>query len=102
MTNTTKVSLGAVAAVAMAVAVTVVSLDKETCAASSGSNCEQLLQAIPEAKLEERWAPAPMGNTLGIGKWRGGGCCPKECVDTGKPWPAKCQAAPVAPKPRGP
>jgi hypothetical protein len=59
-----------------------------TCACSTGTDCLQLMQPIPEAGRKGGWAPALTGNTIGAGKWRGDGCIPKAC--TGNDWPTEC------------
>lgn len=55
------------------------------CACSPGANCEMQL---PDAG----WAPA-WTNTVAAGKWRGGGCVRKTCVEFAgtSSWPPGCR-----------
>lgn len=65
--------------------------DSAPCACSSGRDCEQFFQAIPEARRAARWGPAIAGNTIGPRQWRGPGCIRRLCVDVpGRHWPIEC------------
>lgn len=64
------------------------------CACSSGSGCEQLVEAAPAFNVKGGWREAPRGLTLAKGHWRGALCVPKSCVELASrkfsSWPKGC------------
>ncbi len=62
------------------------------CACSTGRDCEQLTPASAAFRLDGGWIPAPVGNYLRKGQFRGVGCFLKNCVENAGDvvWPSEC------------